>query len=413
MLKSTKRFSIYLIILLWFIPHADLLGQDTLRVMYYNILNYPGSTPERVSNFKTINLYIQPDILLVNELQSDDGAIMLLEDGLNVYGTYSFKKADFTDGTDSDNMLFYDSAKVTLYSQDIIPTELRLINEYVLYINEPADDTIFFYMYSAHLKSSTGSVNEQKRLGEVREFKAWIDNKPEIENIFFGGDFNFYDASEPAYDTLTNYGVRMLNDPLPAGNWHDNSSYASIHTQSTRTDQFGGGATGGVDDRFDFILYSDDVVIGTNGVNYIPNSCKPIGNDGNHFNIAIIDPPTNTSVPDSVLQALYNMSDHMPVICDLQTNLGTYQDESLRSNTGIEIFPNPASESFTVKFNGFSGRVKVNMINNLGVVVKKKEVSTDGNVYQTKFDVAGLQSGVYYLRVVCENSQAIKKVIVY
>ena len=50
------------------------------------------------------------------------------------------------------------------------------------------------------------------------------------------------------------------------------------------------GASGGLDDRFDFILYSDDVLNGTNGVNYIPNSCKSIGNDGNHFNIAIIDP---------------------------------------------------------------------------------------------------------------------------
>ena len=67
------------------------MAQDTLRVMYYNTLNYPGSTPERVSHFKIVNLYVQPDILLVNELISDDGADMLLEDGLNVYGNNSYK----------------------------------------------------------------------------------------------------------------------------------------------------------------------------------------------------------------------------------------------------------------------------------------------------------------------------------
>jgi len=67
------------------------MAQDTLRVMYYNVLNYPGSTPERVSHFKIVNLYVQPDILLVNELISDDGADMLLEDGLNVYGNNSYK----------------------------------------------------------------------------------------------------------------------------------------------------------------------------------------------------------------------------------------------------------------------------------------------------------------------------------
>lgn len=413
MLLSTKRISILLVIILWFIPSSNILAQDTLRVMYYNILNYPGSTPERVSHFRIVNLYVQPDILLVNELISDDGASMLLEDGLNVNGNNSYKKADFTNGPDSDNMLFYDSTKVTLYSQDIITTELRHINEYVLYNNAPDYDTIFYHMYSAHLKSSTGSVNQQKRLAEVREFKAWIDSKPVIENIFFGGDFNFYSSSEPAYDTLVNYGVHILNDPLTAGDWHDNSSHASIHSQSTRTSQFGGGASGGLDDRFDFILYSDDVKYGTNGVNYISNSCKSIGNDGNHFNIAIIDPPTNTSVPDSVLQALYYMSDHMPVICDLEINLGTYQGENIKLGIEIDVFPNPASELVTIKFDNFRGQTKVNLINSLGVVLKKREFFIDGNSNQVDFDLSGMQSGVYFIGVICENIQEVKKVIVY
>ncbi len=413
MLLTIKRFTIFLLITFWFIPESNLMAQDTLRVMYYNILNYPGSTPERVSYFKTVNLYIQPDLLLVNELISDDGANILLEDGLNVYGNYSYKKADFTDGPDSDNMLFYDSTKVTLYSQDVVTTELRHINEYVLYKNEITDDTIFFYMYSAHLKSSTGNVNQQKRLAEVREFKSWIDNKPVIENIFFGGDFNFYNASEPAYDTLINYGVHLLNDPLIAGDWHDNSLYASIHSQSTRTIQFGGGARGGLDDRFDFILYSDDVENGTNGVNFISNSCKSIGNDGNHFNIAIIDPPTNTSVPDSVLQALYYMSDHLPVICDLETNLGTHMQKSFRSNIEINLFPNPVSDVLTVNVNNFSGKAIINIVNNLGVIIKEKKLLMDGNSYQFEFDLSGMRSGVYYLSVESENIQEIRKIIVY
>jgi len=414
MLISIKKFIVILIITFWFIPVGNLMAQDTLRVMYYNILNYPGSTAERVSHFKIVNLYVEPDILLVNELISDDGANMLLDDGLNVYGNYSFKKADFTNGPDSDNMLFFDSTKVTLYSQDIITTELRHINEYVLYNNTPDYDTIFYHMYSAHLKSSTGSVNQLKRLAEVREFKAWIDSKPVIENIFFGGDFNFYTSSEPAYDTLINYGVRMLNDPLPAGNWHDNSSHASIHSQSTRIEQFGGGARGGLDDRFDFILYSDDVKYGTNGVNYIPNSCKSIGNDGNHFNIAIIDPPTNTAVPDSVLQALYYMSDHMPVICDLEINLGsTFQEESIKPNIGIEVFPNPASDVLTVKFDNFSGQAKVKLRNSMGVVLKKRDFYIDGSSYQFEIDLAGLQGGFYYLSIESGSIREVRKVIVF
>ena len=114
-------------------PFKSTYAQDTLEVMYYNILNYPGSTPERVDYFKTINQYVRADIILVNEILSESGADILLQDGLNVYGSNHYNKAIFTDGYDTDNMLFYNSEKLVLYSQDTIETALRLINEYVLY----------------------------------------------------------------------------------------------------------------------------------------------------------------------------------------------------------------------------------------------------------------------------------------
>jgi hypothetical protein len=289
--------------------------QDIATVMYYNVLNYPGSTSQRVTNFKTINRYVNPDIILITELGSDAGAQLLLQQGLNVYGETKYQKAAFTDGPDANNMLFYNTNKFTLYSQDTIGTELRVINEYILYykLQLPASDTIFLYLYVAHLKASTGF--EQQRLAEVAHYKSHVNSNPQIENMIIGGDFNFYAASsEPAYDALLTEGLYPLNDVLAAGNWHDNSSYASIHTQSTRTVQFGGGASGGLDDRFDFSLFTNDLLSGSHNITYIANSCKAVGNDGQHLNKAIIETPLNTSVPDSVLQALYNMSDHLPVV---------------------------------------------------------------------------------------------------
>ena len=322
------RSSFLIIGLFWIIclsPSKKIYTQDTLEVMYYNILNYPGSTPERVDYFKTINQYIKADIILVNEIRSELGADLLLLDGLNVYGLNNYQRAVFTNGDDSDNMLFYNSQKLVLYSQDTIETALRLINEYVMYYKtetySPSTDTIFLRFYSAHLKASPGSDNEQKRLAEVLEYKEHINEKPNAQNIFFGGDFNTYSSSDPAYQSLINDGLFPLDDPLLAGNWHINDDYASIHTQSPRTAQFGGGAYGGMDDRFDFILYSDDVVDGTNGVTYIPNSCYALGNDGNHFDISLLDPPVNTSVPDSIVQALYYMADHLPVLCKIEIGL--------------------------------------------------------------------------------------------
>jgi hypothetical protein len=289
---------------------------DTATVMYYNILNFPGTTPERIVNFRTINQYVKPDILLVNELLSDVGAVLLLEEGLNVFGESKYQKAVFIDGPDTDNMLFYNSEMFTLYSQDTIQTALRLIKEYVLYYNNSPGitDTVFFYLYSAHLKAGNTSTDRNKRLAEVMRFKEHVNSMPNIENLIIGGDFNLYSSTETAYSTLLNEGLYPLNDVLGAGNWHDDPVFAPIHTQSTRTAQFGGGATGGLDDRFDFMLFTGDLLSGTDKITYVPGSYIPVGNDGLHLNLALISPPVNTTVPDSILQALYFMADHIPII---------------------------------------------------------------------------------------------------
>lgn len=329
------------ILLIWLVLlYLPLLSQqDTARVMYYNVLNFPGTTPERVAHFRVISQYIDPDIILINELLNEEGANSILTDGLNVFGSNKYDRANFTNGPNTDNMLFYNQEKFVLHSQDTIQTALRLINEYVLYYDSPGlesgVDTTFLYLYSAHLKSSTGPTNRALRLAEVMQFKAHVNSKPDITNMFFGGDMNFYSASEPAYDTLINYGLFPLTDVLPAGSWHDDLAFADIHTQSTRAIQFGGGAKGGLDDRFDFIFFSEDLINGNNNISYIPNSMKAIGNDGNHLNVAIIDEPANTSVPDSVLQALYYMTDHLPVICDIKIE---YSIPQLAFDLNLKVF---------------------------------------------------------------------------
>jgi PKD repeat protein len=316
-----KKILLLLVILpnFWFL---SLKAQyDTLRMMYYNTLDFPASgDPGRDIHFRTIQQYVKADVILVNELTNETGADLILNNALNVYGTTVYQRAAFTNGPTTNNMLFYNSEKLGLYSQWYIITPLRYINEYVLYykpdFQPQGGDTTFLYFYVAHLKANP--EDSLQRLAEVNAFRQRLDNMPNAENIFFGGDLNLYTSAEPAYQALINSGYYVLNDPLPAGNWHANYTFRHIHTQSTRTASFGGGATGGLDDRFDFILFSDDVLSGENGVNYIPNSCIAFGNDGNHFNSALIDLPVNPNIPDSVTNALYYMSDHLPVICDIR-----------------------------------------------------------------------------------------------
>jgi hypothetical protein len=52
---------------------------------------------------------------------------------------------------------------------------------------------------------------------------------------------------------------------------------------------------------------------------YLPGSLHPVGNDGLHFNSAI-NSGTNNSVPATVLTALYELSDHLPVVADFEVD---------------------------------------------------------------------------------------------
>jgi hypothetical protein len=62
-------------------------------------------------------------------------------------------------------------------------------------------------------------------------------------------------------------------------------------------------------------LISDDLLSGQ--LSYIPNSYQSFGQDGNHFNLSYNN-ITNDVVPPYINDALYNMSDHLPVIMELK-----------------------------------------------------------------------------------------------
>lgn len=317
----------YFIALFFLFSSLFISAQDTLTVMAYNILNYPASNFSKADTLKPIIKHVQPDIFLITELTSFSGINLILNDALNVDGVTHYQNATYFDGPDTDNMLFYNSNKLELYSQYEIPTSLRNISEYVLFYKSPGlgpgDDTIFIHCYMAHLKASQGWSNEQQRNQEAVVFKNYLDNKAAtLENVVFGGDMNIYGDFEPAHNTILNGGSVNLYDPINApGLWHANSFFADIHTQSPRTALLpDGGSNGGMDDRFDWIFISDDVRSGHNYFKYIPNSYYALGNDGNHYNQSILATPTNTSAPQNVIEALHYMSDHLPVI--MKTEIG-------------------------------------------------------------------------------------------
>ncbi len=282
--------------------------------MTYNALKFPGANGAgRLSYFQTVFETSEPDILIMQEIENEDGADMLLTT-LNANGI-QYARAEFvlTDTFYTANMLFYKTSKANLISQDIIETPRRDIAEYVIFID---GNPIRFY--SCHLKSSEGSQNELKRLVEITCLRNHLNNLEQGTEFIIVGDMNFYTSSEPAYqkiiaDESNNIGRGQdLSDQV--GNWHNDSTYTEVHSQSTRVNQFGGGVGGGLDDRFDFIFTSYEIN-NESGIEYIDSSLIYFGNDGNHFNQSV-NYGTNSAVPDSVADALYYASDHLPVFAD-------------------------------------------------------------------------------------------------
>jgi len=249
-----------------------------------------------------------PDILVVQEILSQAGVNGFLNNVLNVASS-GYEAGSFLDGPDTDNAIFYKTTAFTFLANNPIPTNLRDINEFVMKENYTGDT---LRIYSLHLKAGTASSDQQQRLSEVTILRDITDNLPPNSNFIVCGDFNIYGSNEAAYQKLLNqttqgYVIDIYN---LSGTWND-PAYAQYHTQSPRVRQFGGGANGGMDDRFDMMLMSQ-AVINTGEIYYLPATFVNYGNDGNHYNDSINKPP-NAVVSQQIADAIHYASD--PYTC--------------------------------------------------------------------------------------------------
>jgi endonuclease/exonuclease/phosphatase family metal-dependent hydrolase len=286
------------------------ISHAQVKIASYNLLNYPGSdTTIRNPYFRTVVSSINPDVLVVQEMTSQAGVNGFLNGVMNYYGNY-YGAGVFIDGPDTDCEIFFRTSLFIFLSNTPIPTKLRNIYEFKI-VHIPTHDTL--RIYSVHLKASTGY--ESDRAAEVDSLRKVTNALPPNSYFIVCGDFNIYTANESAYQKLlqvTAGNDGNFNDPINMpGAWQDNPAYAAYHTQSTRIRSFGGGATGGLDDRFDLMLYSNGIK-NPGLITYINNSVTQYGNDGNHLNDSINQPP-NTAVSQTIANALHNASDHLPV----------------------------------------------------------------------------------------------------
>ncbi len=348
-----KTFRLLLALLL--AGEAGYAQTDTVRIATYNLLNYGNSAnPVAYKNqrLQPILVEIKPSIQCFNEVST---AIPGLLDTLLKVLPYNSEHGSVHNTTSTTQLdgLFWRKGVFHLLHDSIICSDIRDIVAYDLYWDYPGlsvyKDTLKLTVITAHLKSSNAAADKADRAGETQKVSAYLSALNKSSNILMLGDFNVYSSSETAYQNLTNPSNpnARLNDPLnKAGNWDNNSSFADIHTQSPRLAALSdGGASGGLDSRFDFILVSDAVLNGSKGMKYEPGSYKAFGNDGQHYGRALTDAPANVSVSASIAQALYECSDHLPVFGDflftpphhlpaasIETPVGTLRDQITIAN---------------------------------------------------------------------------------
>ena len=322
-------------------------GSD-VRVMTYNLLNF-SDDDNREIHYISILESVLPDLIVVQEVVGQTGFTHFQSDVLDVFQNGQWSSAPFTNqSAQQDIALFFKHDIFSFVSTGAVATAQSSGTRDVIEWSMVHDmSELEFNIYGVHFKASSGSSNAQQRLEEATILRQHLNS---LSGSYFivAGDFNIYSNSastEPAFNMLTgesdNNGGRLFDPIDRIGNWHNNSSFSDVHTQSPRTTSFGGGANGGMDDRFDWLFVSESILNNQSRMVYIDDSYTAFGNDGNHFNDAI-NSGNNFSVSEQIADALHNASDHLPVYMDV------WFDDLVFIDRGVvitEIMANPASVS--------------------------------------------------------------------
>lgn len=203
------------------------------------------------------------------------------------------------------------------------------------------------FVFNAHFAASDTNTDREQRETEANEIRNYIDsNNLGNRNVIVGGDLNVPDnfstsgsgrfGDRSPLQILAADGPGRVLDPLfPNGeevNFQifdsgvpDSPFGVDLGPQLTQSPSGGAGAlvAGGIDDRFDFLLQSDELLDGE-GVASIPSSLRAFGNNGSTPNRQINEGNTITLngvtsfTTDQVLDALELASDHLPVVEDFQ-----------------------------------------------------------------------------------------------
>ena len=411
-------------------------AQETLTVMQYNLLEYGNYNSGFADCYETNNNtqhkdeciralldYVQPDIFTVCEFGATQALLTdFLRHNLNINGANYWQSDNIVNyaGSNIINHIFYDSRKVGLSKHVALRTNPRDTDVYELYLKTAslaAGDTIKLVCIVAHPKAGQGY--EASRRALMQTAMDYVNQHYPTDNVLIMGDFNMYSANESGYRLLTqtysNPSICFM-DPVGSagvGEWNNNSQYAAYHTQSTRSYSDECFSSGGLDDRFDFILMADEIAFSYNHMRYVQGSYRAIGNDGSHFNTSV-DQGYNSSVPAELAEALYDASDHLPVTMKIavDVHLGVEEDEV--QSLFATVAPNPATDFAKVGFfNPTEGNIQFELYSLQGQLVTQASEHFVSGSQQFDLNLQDLPNGFYMLRMTHESGlrQTVKVVV--
>jgi len=311
---------------------------QAVRIVMWNTLNYPGiTTPaDRNAAYRTVLNEIDPDMIIALEISDSTTAGWFFFNVVGLLDEGGWQLAPFVDVGDTSPACYY---KPDVFDQigsavEIFGGDPRNAVRWEFRPDGYQSGTASFFPIAVHLKASStqNDANRRTSTAEAIRNNSNVFFTP-TSRFFYCGDFNFQNSGHAGFaipelgyqrfveSQADNDGrtVDVLNPLNVAQNWHNSFSHADKHTQSPRTTSFGGGAAGGMDDRFDFFLLSNELLSGE-GLSYIVGSYDEFGNDGLHFNQAINStiPVPNQVVSQAVADAIHDASDHLPVVIDLR-----------------------------------------------------------------------------------------------
>jgi len=389
------------------------ISQETFKTMFYNLLNFPDQSSSKLQYLEIILDVYRPDLFMVCELNNQTGADAILNSLQFINPNYQSavfvtNSSDDTIGDQNDfqNFIYYDSSKFILESQTQIQTIFRDFNHYTFKLNttDQISNPVIIHFIVCHLKSSQDDPNPDLRFLMVEDLTNYLDGFPNSDYFILGGDLNIYTDSEPAFVELTDVtnNITFVDPANRVGSWHNNTTYIDVFTQSTRTQSSLGGANGGFDDRFDFILTSENMLTNPD-IFYVNNSYQVFGNNAN---VNCYNQEINSSNCDgtdfsvTIRNALYNMSDHLPVTLELQTNETlSVNNYTVKQKFNI-IGSNIVSDELLIEINPtlFDSDF-VFIYNTLGHKIETYKVK---NINLLQVNVSNLSNGIYY--AVASNS---------